>query len=180
MASVIYCHLYTLIFWRWRLKKTGSNLRLYKPLFIRYPSKISFGDKCILLHNSRFDIHPGLGVSDGVTIGSHVHIGNNLFISCSKSIKIGSGVLISDNVAIIDNSHIHVAGMSPISTGIKSDNILIGKNVAIYRNSTILAGVTIGDGAVIGANSLVNRNVPPNEIWAGSPAKYIGDVFKYD
>jgi acetyltransferase-like isoleucine patch superfamily enzyme len=35
--------------------------------------------------------------------------------------------------------------------------------------------VTIGDGAVIAANSVVNKDVPPFEIWAGTPAKKISE-----
>jgi acetyltransferase-like isoleucine patch superfamily enzyme len=37
-----------------------------------------------------------------------------------------------------------------------------------------LKGVTIGDGAVIAANSVVNQDVPPYEIYGGSPARKIG------
>ncbi|WP_304622677.1 CatB-related O-acetyltransferase [Pedobacter sp. MC2016-14] len=50
---------------------------------------------------------------------------------------------------------------------------VIGNDVWIGCNSTILRGVTIGDGAVIGANSLVNKDVPPYAIVAGTPAKVI-------
>jgi hypothetical protein len=40
---------------------------------------------------------------------------------------------------------------------------------------TILAGVTIGTGSVIGAGAVVNKNVPPYCIYAGIPAKKIGE-----
>ncbi len=49
----------------------------------------------------------------------------------------------------------------------------IGNDVWIGCNATVLRGVTIGDGAVIGANSLVNKDVPPYAIVAGSPAKIV-------
>ena len=47
------------------------------------------------------------------------------------------------------------------------------------------SGVTIGDGAVIGAKSLVNKDIPPNHLAVGVPAKvirYLGDEppMKYD
>lgn len=56
----------------------------------------------------------------------------------------------------------------------------IGNDVWIGCNSTILRGVTIGDGAVIGANSLVNKDVPPYAIVAGTPAKVIKYRFDED
>jgi len=43
----------------------------------------------------------------------------------------------------------------------------------VGANSVILPGITIGENATIGANSLVNKNIPSNEIWAGSPAQKI-------
>ena len=47
------------------------------------------------------------------------------------------------------------------------------ENVWIGSNCTILKGVSIGKGAVIGAGSVLNKSVPPNEVWAGVPAKLI-------
>lgn len=49
----------------------------------------------------------------------------------------------------------------------------IGKNCFIGGRSMILPGVTIGDNCVIGAGSIVTRDVPPNSIVAGNPAKVI-------
>lgn len=49
----------------------------------------------------------------------------------------------------------------------------IGRNCFIGGRSMILPGVTIGDNCVIGAGSIVTRDVPPNSIVAGNPAKII-------
>ena len=56
----------------------------------------------------------------------------------------------------------------------------IGNDVWIGCNTTILRGIRIGDGAVIGANSLVNKNVPPYAIVAGTPAKIIKYRFEQE
>jgi len=50
--------------------------------------------------------------------------------------------------------------------------IIIEDNVWIGTNCIILKGVTIGSGSIIGAGSVVTKNVPPNEIWCGSPASH--------
>lgn len=49
----------------------------------------------------------------------------------------------------------------------------IGHDVWIGRDVIVMKGVTIGTGAVIGAQSLVNRDVPPYAIVAGSPARVV-------
>ena len=39
-----------------------------------------------------------------------------------------------------------------------------------------MPGVTVGENAVVGANSFVNRDIPPNEVWVGSPVRYLKKV----
>jgi acetyltransferase-like isoleucine patch superfamily enzyme len=54
--------------------------------------------------------------------------------------------------------------------------VRIGKRVWIGENACILPGVSIGDGAVIGAGSVVTKDIPPNSIAAGNPAKVIRTI----
>lgn len=56
---------------------------------------------------------------------------------------------------------------------ITSGDIIVGHDVWIGGHSIIIGNVTIGNGAVIAANSVVNKNIPPYAIVAGSPAKII-------
>ena len=51
--------------------------------------------------------------------------------------------------------------------------ILIGANVWIGANVTVTPGVTIGDGAIIAAGAVVTKDIPPNVIAGGVPAKII-------
>lgn len=51
--------------------------------------------------------------------------------------------------------------------------IVVGNDVWIGAQCVILSGVTIGNGAIIAANSVVNKDVPPYAVVAGSPAKII-------
>jgi acetyltransferase-like isoleucine patch superfamily enzyme len=51
----------------------------------------------------------------------------------------------------------------------------IGEDVWIGAHAVVLPGVRIGSGAVVGAGAVVNRDVPPNTIVGGVPARVIGD-----
>lgn len=53
----------------------------------------------------------------------------------------------------------------------------IGNDVWIGSNVCVLRNVKIGDGAVVGAGAVVTHDIPPYEIWAGVPAKKIGQRF---
>lgn len=59
----------------------------------------------------------------------------------------------------------------------KYHRTVIGNDVWVGSKSLIKGGVCIGDGAIIGMGSVVTKDVPPYEIWAGVPAKFIRKRF---
>ena len=54
---------------------------------------------------------------------------------------------------------------------------IIGNDVWIGARCLIKGGVTIGDGAILGMGSILTHDIPPYEIWAGNPAKFIRKRF---
>jgi acetyltransferase-like isoleucine patch superfamily enzyme len=54
--------------------------------------------------------------------------------------------------------------------------ILVKKGASIGSNSTILGNVTIGENAIVGAGSVVTKDVPPNVIVAGNPARFFHPI----
>jgi len=100
--------------------------------------------------------------------------------------KIGKGCFISFH-AYIDlrrgrvsiGNNVHIAGGSYIlsHTGFRPDQdgqeTVIEDNVRIFVNSVILPGVRIGRNAIVGAGSVVMRDVPPNVVVQGNPARII-------
>lgn len=80
------------------------------------------------------------------------------------------GALIGHNVVLATINH----DLDPAKRQSMSyAPIHIGKNVWIGANATVLAGVTIGDGAVVAAGAVVTKDVTPNTVVGGVPAKVI-------
>lgn len=108
--------------------------------------------------------------------GKNINLGKNVFINSGchfqdqGGIYIGNNVLIGHCVTLATLNHVQSpkdrASMIPKA-------IHIGSDVWIGSNSTILQGVTIGDGAIIAAGSVVTKNVEPNVIVGGVPAKFM-------
>jgi len=59
----------------------------------------------------------------------------------------------------------------------RKGRVVIGDNAVVSANCTVLPGTRIGKGAVVSACSLVNKDVPPNALWGGVPAREIRKRF---
>ena len=106
--------------------------------------------------------------------GKNITLGNRVFINAGckfqdqGGIVIGDGSLIGHNVVLATLDHDlapdkrHILHPAPIR---------IGNNVWIGAGAVVTKGVTIGDNAVIAAGAVVTRDIPPNVIAAGVPAK---------
>jgi len=110
--------------------------------------------------------------------GRNIHIGRNVFINSGchfqdqGGIYIGDDTLIGHNVVLATVNH----AIDPADRRRIYRPIRIGSRVWIGSNSTVLQGVTIGDGAIIAAGAVVTKDVAPNSIVGGVPAKFIRDI----
>jgi len=146
------------------------------------------GDYCI--------IRSGSIIYESVKIGNHVETGHNVLIREGSLIgdrsKIGSFTQLDGRVQVGRNVSIQSNVYLPHLTTI-GDNVFIGPHVCftndpypksrrlvgvvveegaiIGARSCILAGVRIGRNSVVGAGSVVTRDVPPNSVVLGSPAR---------
>jgi acetyltransferase-like isoleucine patch superfamily enzyme len=112
-----------------------------------------------------------IAVAEGarLTIGDHVAMNCGMSMDVWHEVRIGNKVMIAPNVTIIDDNRHEIEPGAPLHNG----PIVIGDNVWIAGNVTILSGVTIGSGSVIAAHSVVTRDIPPNCLAGGSPARVI-------
>ena len=58
----------------------------------------------------------------------------------------------------------------------KLEQTVVKRRAGIGANATVMCGVTIGENAIVGAGSVVTKDVPPNMIVAGVPAKVIRKI----
>ncbi len=105
--------------------------------------------------------------------GKNIIVGKNVFINSGCSfqdqggIRIGNGTLIGHNVVITTINH----DFNPKNrASMKPSPVIIGDNVWIG------ACVTIGDNAIIAAGAVVTKNVEPNTVVGGVPAKFIKNI----
>ena len=131
----------------------------------------------------------GCCVGDNTKIGAFVEIQKNAFIG--KNCKISSHTFICEGVTIEDNVFIghnvtFINDSFPRATA-KDGNLqtqadwkveptLVKKGASIGSGSTILPNIVIGENAIIGAGSVVTKNVSPDTIVAGNPAKTLRRV----
>lgn len=106
-----------------------------------------------------------------LSIGNRSHINRHCTIDARGGVTIKNKVSISHNVTLCSAGH---DCQSPDFDYISAP-IIIEDYVWIGINATILKGVTIGRGAVIAAGSVVTKNCEPLGIYAGVPAKKIGE-----
>ena len=102
-----------------------------------------------------------------LTIGPNVRIFHRVVINCMGPIEIGSGAKLSQDTHLCAGTHAYKQTHMPIHpTPIK-----IGSDVWLAADVFIGPGVSIGDRAIIGARASVFRDIPPNVIAYGDPAK---------
>ncbi len=134
---------------------------------------------------SKFINMYGCRVGDDVKIGAFVEIqknasvGNNCKISSHtficEGVTIEDAVFIGHSVTFINDMYPRATANGALQTEAdwKVDKTVVKKGASIGSGCTILANVTIGEGAIIGAGSVVTKDVPPNAIVAGNPAKFL-------
>ncbi len=126
-------------------------------------------------------ILPGAVVGEDCNLCDHVFIENDVVVGDRVTIK--SGVQLWDGVRIEDDVFVgpNVAFTNDPFPRSKQypkaySQTRVQKGASIGANATILPGVTIGQNSMVGAGAVVTKNVPPNSIVVGNPARIVSYV----
>lgn len=107
----------------------------------------------------------------GVKIGCNVKVSTHTFIC--EGVTIEDDVFIGHNVSFINDRYPRATTSGRLQTDEDWECIptLVKRGASIGTSATILCGVTIGENAIVGAGSVVTKDVPPNSIVTGVPAR---------
>lgn len=131
----------------------------------------------------------GCEIGDGTKIGAFVEIQKNARIGSNCKISshtfICEGVTVEDHV-FIGHGVVFINDRYPRATN--PDGVLqteadwtvettvVRAGASIGSGATVLANVTIGENAIVGAGSVVTKDIPPNTIAAGNPARVLRTI----
>lgn len=163
-------------------KRSRSNQKTSRKL----RSKASLGDQVPHLISPKAEIGKNVRIWNYAYVGANTKIGDNT--------KIGSLAHVDYNVVVGNDCKIeglaYIAPLSKIGNNVfigpsacltndpyplsdKMIGVTVKDGAVICAGSVIKAGVTIGENSVVGMGSVVTKDVPPNSVVIGVPARYV-------
>lgn len=112
-------------------------------------------------------------IQKNATVGKHCKISSHSFVC--EGVTIEDDVFIGHGVMFINDTYPRATanGRLQTETDWKVEPTLVRRGASIGSGATILSRVTIGENAIVGAGSVVTKDVLPNAIVAGNPAKLL-------
>ena len=143
------------------------------------PGRLLMGRRSKVMRGTVLAFGDDLNGYGRISVGDDTYIGEhgNLRASEAASIEIGARCLVAQLCTIVASGH-DIRGRNAVAlrpSVAKGGGVRIRDDVWLGAGCVVVTGVEIGDGAVIGAGSVVTHDVPAYEIWAGSPARKIGE-----
>ncbi|MDD3012592.1 MAG: acyltransferase [Candidatus Gastranaerophilales bacterium] len=181
----------------------GKNVVIEDFCIVGAPFKGMTDEKTIIGDNSVIRSHTVIYA--GNVIGKNFQSGNKAnireFNEIGDNVSIGTLSVVEHHVKIEDNVRVHTQVFIPEFSTLESDcwigpNVVITnarypkspnvknelqgatvkRNAKVGANVTLLPNITVGENSLIGAGSVVTKNVPPDMIVAGNPAKVIRKI----
>jgi acetyltransferase-like isoleucine patch superfamily enzyme len=158
----------------------GTGFQMEHLPYIHGTGKIVLGDNVCFGGKPAFIFgNRGEGVPE-VVICDYTFIGHNTAFVVSSSVRVGKHCLLAGEVRIsdydghpIDADRRRAGEPAPVES---IRPVVIGDDVWIGNNAIILKGVHIGDRSIVGAGAVVTRDVPPDVIVAGNPARIVKTI----
>jgi len=154
---------------KYTMKKIASDVRLGKDVKI-YEFVNLYG--CDIGDNTK--IGAFVEIQKDAKIGRNCKISSHTFIC--EGVTIEDNVFIGHSVTFINDRYPQATtteGLLKTADDWTCIQTRVKQNASIGSNATLLCGITVGVNAIVGAGSVVTKDVPPNSIVAGNPAKVL-------
>ena len=148
--------------------KLGSSVRLSKFINL-YGCEI--GDET--------KIGAFVEIQKNVTVGKRCKISSHTFVC--EGVRIEDNVFVGHGVMFINDSYPRATtleGALQTEDDWKVEQTVVRKGASICSGATILSNTNIGENAIVGAGSVVTKDVPPNAVVVGNPAKVLRYIEK--
>jgi acetyltransferase-like isoleucine patch superfamily enzyme len=133
----------------------------------------STGQNVSIRENNKIGNNVSIGSSSTIEFDNIIGDGTRIHSGCFlEMVNIGRDVFIGPNVVFTDDPHPMKCPHYKKCRG----GVIVEDLAKIGANSTILPGRRIGKNSLIGAGSVVVKDVPPNTVFAGNPAKFIKNI----
>lgn len=156
-----------------------SGPTLHDPVLVLQPRSLSIAS------SARVDAFSKLECGIGMTVGEYVHAASFVHLGIGGGITIlEDGTSFASGSKVISGSNVEAHGRS--CSAIAPGNVVeksfawIKRDAVLFAGAIVCPGVTVGVNAVIAAGAVVICDVPDGEIWAGVPARKIGEVCDHD
>jgi galactoside O-acetyltransferase len=154
--------------------KTGTDVRISPHAVIVHSDLMETGDHVA--------IDPFTVITTAATLGSYIHIAPHCTVIGGRNsrfvMKDFCGMAAGCRIICASDNFTGEGLINPTVPmkyrAVTFSTITLERFVTLATNVIVLPGVTIGEGAVVGAGSIVNRDLEPWRIYAGSPVKPIG------
>lgn len=161
-------------------RRIGENVTIYPQAKLVLRDGIEIGSN-VIIDDFCFIVggKPGDPI---VKIGDYVHIASFTSFTGGGELVLGDFTSYGSGTKIVTGSEYFTEGTCLTNPSVpapfrqaKRSFVRIGKHSILGLNVTVMPGVTIGEGCAIGANSLVLKDCAPWGVYAGSPARRIGE-----
>lgn len=155
-------------------QRLGARVRLWGVPAVSNQGRLLIGDR-VRFASSVAKLEIGVGPQGTLEIGDNILINHGCSIGATKLVRIGDRCNIGTHVILIDNAF-HELDPERRDQQPESAAVVLEPNVWLAARVIVLPGVTVGANSVVGAGSVVTRDIPPNVLAAGIPAKVIRSI----
>lgn len=163
------------------INTTGEGNQIYLDEGVHLGNHVrllSGGDRSIIHLKSGVSLDRGVDVkahdNGYLEVGERTYLGPYVCMTGPGLIKIGKDCMIASHSSLYANNHIFSDPTRRIiDQGCVNKGIVIEDDCWLGSGVRVLDGVTIGRGCVIGAGAVVTKDIPPNSVAVGVPAKVI-------